>query len=436
MVGAAVLAGLALAGAAAHGDSFSWTDCSAVIVPQGLPHRRTGPTGRRPEERVKVGPVTADLSVVSELSAQPPAVPPADVQSVVPYLRAVSELFGSDLHCKVGSPPRVRIDGRLRKLQAPVLRPEDTEHMVREVLRPDLVEEFERTHEADFAYSVPGVGRFRVNAFRARGTAGLVFRRVAHSPIPLEDLGLPAVIAKLALEPRGLVLVTGPTGSGKTTTLAGMVDLVNTQREVHVVTIEDPIEILHSDKLAMVNQREVRVDTGDFAVALRAAMRQDPDVILVGEMRDQETVRAALAAAETGHFVMSTLHTTDAMETIARIIDFFPPHEQHQIRLSLAGALRGIVCQRLVRRADGLGRCVAVEVCVATGRIAQAIADPDKTSSIVDLIGEGGFYGMQTFDQHLVALVRDEVVTVDDALAVSTNPHDLMVELKRSGLVA
>jgi twitching motility protein PilT len=244
------------------------------------------------------------------------------------------------------------------------------------------------------------------------------------------------VVASLALEPRGLVLVTGPTGSGKTTTLAGMVNLINSQREVHIVTIEDPIEILHEDKLGMVNQREVKVDTDDFAVALRAAMRQDPDVILVGEMRDQETVKAALAAAETGHFVMSTLHTTDAQETITRIIDFFPPHEQKQVRLSLASALRGLVCQRLVPRADGLGRCMAVEVLVNTGRVGEAITDDDKTGSIAALVAEGGYYGMQTFDQHLVALVRDGVVTIEDAVAASSRPHDLSVELRRLGLVA
>lgn len=359
-----------------------------------------------------------------------------DSPAVLPYLHALAELLGSDLHCKVGSPPRVRIDGRLRKLQAPVLTVDDTEQMVREVLREDLVEEFARTHEADFAYAVPGIGRFRVNAFRARGAAGLVFRRVAVGAIPLEDLGLPPAVSSLALEPRGLVLVTGPTGSGKTTTLAGMVDLINLQREVHIVTVEDPIEVLHEDKLGMINQREVRVDTGDFASALRAAMRQDPDVILVGEMRDEETVKAALQAAETGHLVLSTLHTTDAQETIARIIDFFAPHEQKQIRISFAQALRGIVCQRLVPRADGQGRCVASEICVNTGRITDAIIDQEKTTLISDLVKEGGFYGMQTFDQHLVALVRDGVVTLDDAMTSSSNPHDLTVELRRLGLVA
>ena len=353
-----------------------------------------------------------------------------------PFLRALVECGGSDLHCKVGSPPRVRIDGRLRKLQTRDLTAADTERMVQEVLRPDLVEEFQRSNEADFAYSLAGVGRFRVNAFRSRGSAGLVFRRVSVGAIPLDELGLPPVLATLALEPRGLVLVTGPTGSGKTTTLAGMVDHINASRECHIITIEDPIEILHFDKLAMINQREVRVDTDDFAVALRAAMRQDPDVILVGEMRDVETVKAALAAAETGHFVMSTLHTTDAQETINRVIDFFPPHEQKQVRLSLAGALRGIICQRLVPRMDSEGRCVAMEVCVNTGRISDAIVDADKTSTIMSLISEGAFYGMQTFDQHLVNLIRDGVITLDAAMAASTSPHDLTVELRRLGLVA
>jgi twitching motility protein PilT len=369
-----------------------------------------------------------------------PAPPEPQVQdsaprSVVPFLQALVEQSGSDLHCKVGSPPRIRVDGRLRRVKAPDLTAADTEFMLNEVLRDDLRQEFARTHEADFAYSVPGLGRFRVNAFRGRGSAGLVFRRVTVGAIPLGALGLPPVIGSLALEPRGLVLVTGPTGSGKTTTLAGMVDVINSQREVHVVTIEDPIEVIHQDKLAMINQREVRLDTAGFTVALRAAMRQDPDVILVGEMRDEETVKAALAAAETGHFVMSTLHTTDAQETVTRIVDFFPPHEQEHVRMSLAGSLRGIVCQRLVPRADGQGRCVVMEVCVGTGRVKDAIVDPEKTATLSELVAEGGYYGMQTFDQHLVALVRDGVVTLQDALAVSSNPHDLTVQLRRLGLV-
>jgi twitching motility protein PilT len=215
-----------------------------------------------------------------------------------------------------------------------------------------------------------------------------------------------------------------------------MVDHININREVHIVTIEDPIEVLHIDKVAMVNQREVRVDTADFLTAMRAAMREDPDVILVGEMRDVETVKAAIAAAETGHFVMSTLHTADARETVARVIDFFPLHEQKQVRLSLAGARKGVLCQRLVPRADGLGRCVAMEVLINTGRVADAIIDPDKTSTITSLIEQGGYYGMQTFDQHLTALFRDGVITLDAALAASSQPHDLMVELRRLGLVS
>ena len=356
--------------------------------------------------------------------------------SLEPLLRALVESGGSDLHCKVGSAPRVRIDGQLRALQWPSLTPEDTERMVAEVLRADLAAEFARTNEADFGYGLPGLGRFRVNAFRARGTCGLVFRQVSMGGVGLADLGLPPVLASLAMEPRGLILVTGPTGSGKTTTLAGMVDHVNESRACHIVTIEDPIEVLHKDKMAIVNQREVRIDTDDFATGMRAAMRQDPDVILVGEMRDHETVKAALSAAATGHLVMSTLHTTDAAETVNRIVDFFPPHEQKQVRLALAGALRGIVCQRLVPRADGQGRCVVMEIALGTGRIADAIADPEKTDTIEDLVADGSYYGMQTFDQHLLTLVRDGVIHLADAMAASSHPHDLTVGLRRLGIVA
>ena len=376
-----------------------------------------------------------DAGTTSEQGAGHVAAPVEPL--ITPYLRALVDLRGSDLHCKAGSPPRIRIDGRLRVLQAPVLTPDVTERMLEQILRTDLIEEFSRTHEADFAYSLPGgAGRFRVNAFRQRGSVGLVLRRVAAQAVPLAGLGVPPVIEQLALEHRGLLLVTGPTGSGKTTTLAGMIDHINNVRESHIVTIEDPIEVLHTDNRSMISQREVRLDTADFGTALRAAMRQDPDVILVGEMRDQETVKAALSAAETGHFVMSTLHTIDAAETISRIIDFFPPHEQKQVRLALAGSLRGIVCQRLVPRADGAGRCVVMEICVNTGRIADAIADPDKTNLITDLIREGQYYQMQTFDQHLVTLVRDGVVTLEDAQTAASSPHDLAVELRRLGLVA
>ncbi len=358
----------------------------------------------------------------------------AKPQSVIPLLHALVSSGGSDLHCKVGSAPRLRVDGRLRRLQVPELRPEDTAAMVGEVMPEELAEEFAASHEADFAYSLSGVGRFRVNAYQARGTSGLVFRRVAVGAQTLVELGIPEVVGELALEPRGLVLVTGPTGSGKTTTLASLVDLINTYKEVNIITIEDPIEILHSDKKAIVSQREVRYDTADFTVALRAAMRQDPDVILVGEMRDTETVRAALSAAETGHLVMSTLHTIDVQETINRIIDFFPPHEQKQIRGALSQALRGIVSQRLVRKSDGSGRVAVVEVMVNTGRTAEAIVDPYDNPPMQDLIAEGEYYKMQTFDQHLFRLIRDGKVTYDDACTVATNAQDLTVALRGAGI--
>ena len=356
------------------------------------------------------------------------------MRSVNPFLLALVELGGSDLHIKAEGPPRVRIDGVLHALDAAALTAEETESMVAEVMRSDQVEVFSKSNEADFAYQREGIGRFRVNAFRQRGHAGLVFRHVSIGAPSLASLDVPAVLAPLALEPRGLVLVTGPTGSGKTTTLAGMIDHINAHRSVNVVTIEDPIEIIHHDNLAMINQREVGVDTGNFAVALRGAMRQDPDVILVGEMRDAETVKAALAAAETGHFVMSTLHTVDAQETVNRIIDFFPPHEQQQIRYSLAGALKGILCQRLVPRAGGKGRVAAMEIAISTGRVADAITDPNKTSTIMTLVSEGGYYGMQTFDQHLIQLFQQGAITLEDAIATSTSPHDLQVEMRRIGL--
>ena len=352
------------------------------------------------------------------------------------WLEALVAAKGSDLHLKVGSPPRMRVDGRLVVLDGPNLTPDTAEELLRDLIRPDLHQQFQKTNEADFAYSLPGVGRFRVNAFRQRGSVGMVLRRVQEGAMSIGELGLPPVIARLAEQPRGLVLVTGPTGSGKTTTLAAMIDHVNANNAVHIVTIEDPIEVLHADKLGMVNQREVRVDTDDFTIAMRAAMRQDPDVILVGEIRDAETLKTSLAAAETGHLVLSTLHTADAAETVNRCIDLFPPYQQRQVRLSLATALRGIVGQRLVRRAGDGGRIAVLEVMVNTGRTAEAIADPDRTGDLTAIMAESGFYGMQTFDQHLIALYRDRLIELEDALSVASNPHDLQVALRSQGLVA
>jgi twitching motility protein PilT len=353
---------------------------------------------------------------------------------IAPFLQAVVVNQGSDLHIKAGGPPKIRISGSLVPLQVDPLTADQAWAIIEETMPADVAEQFASTNEADYALHVPGIGRFRVNAFRARGTVGSVLRLVGEQPMSLADLGVPDVIRRLALEPRGLVLVTGPTGSGKTTTLAAMVDAINEARAVHVLTLEDPIEVVHRDKLASVNQRELGTDTQDWATALRAAMRQDPDVILIGEMRDADTVKAALSAAETGHFVMSTLHTTDAKETVNRIIDFFPPHEQKQVRLGLAASLQGIVCQRLVPRAQGDGRACVMEIAVNTPRLAEAVADPDKTDTIEDIVASGGYSGMQTFDQHLLQLVLDGTVSVAAGKLTSSNSHDFSVMLKRAGL--
>jgi twitching motility protein PilT len=353
---------------------------------------------------------------------------------IAPFLQAVVVNGASDLHIKAGSAPKIRISGSLVPLQVDPLTADQVWEVVRETMPPDTVQQFLASNEADYALQVPGIGRFRVNAFRARGSAACVMRLVGDEPLSLAALGLPEVVRRLALEPRGLVLVTGPTGSGKTTTLAAMVDAVNESRAVHVLTLEDPIEVVHRDKLANVNQRELGTDTHDWPTALKAAMRQDPDVILIGEMRDPETVKAALSAAETGHFVMSTLHTTDAKETVNRIIDFFPPHEQKQVRLGLATSLKGIICQRLMPRADAHGRAVVMEIAVNTPRLAEAVADPERTDTIEDIIAAGGFSGMQTFDQHLLKLVLDGTVDIRGAKLTSSNTHDFSVMLKRSGV--
>jgi twitching motility protein PilT len=340
----------------------------------------------------------------------------------------------SDVHVKVGAPPYLRIDGHLTPLPGEAVTAADTERVAFAIMPKSRAEEFLQHHEADFAYSVAGLGRFRVNVFRQRGSVGLVARRVLPRIPSFEELGLPPVVRRLAEEPRGLVLVTGPTGSGKTTTLAAMIDHINETQSRHIVTIEDPIEVLHPDKRSIVNQREIGSDTEDFHAALKRVLRQDPDVILIGEMRDPETVWAAISAAETGHLVLSTLHTMGATETITRIIDFFPPHQQHQVRMSVAQSLKGIVSQRLLERADRSGRVPAMEVLVATGRVFDKIADPAQTHELETIIAEGGYYGMQTFDQSLLGLYASGVVTRRDALATATNPHDLRLEMDRLDL--
>jgi twitching motility protein PilT len=350
------------------------------------------------------------------------------------WLEELAGRDASDLHLKVGVPPKIRETGILEPIVGcgPLTHAETLE-VARAIVPEDRKERLAASGEVDFAYSVPGVGRFRTNVFRQRGSLSLVFRKLRFGGPTFAEMRLPDTIRVLSDEPRGLVLVTGPTGSGKTTTLAAMIEHLNHTRPCHIVTIEDPIEVLFQDDRASVNQREVGSDTESFLSALRAALRQDPDVILIGEMRDTETVRAALQAAETGHLVLSTLHTVDATETVNRVIDFFPPHQQGQIRLTLAGALRGIVCQRLVPSSDG-GLVPAHEILVNTGRVADRIADPDTTAEIHDIIAEGGFYGMLTFDQSLLALVSSGTITIEHAITAASSAHDFQLQLQQAGI--
>ncbi|MGH9149233.1 MAG: type IV pilus twitching motility protein PilT [Acidimicrobiales bacterium] len=357
-----------------------------------------------------------------------------DMVDLNELLRYTVEQRGSDLHVKVGSTPHVRVDGHLAPAPFAFVAPADTERMAFSILPKDRADEFVATHEADFAYSVAGLGRFRVNVFRQRGSVGLVFRRVLPGTPSFDALGLPPVVRRLADEPRGLVLVTGPTGAGKTTTIASMIDHINETRAVNIVTVEDPIEVLHPDKRSLINQRELGSDTRDYASAMKRVLRQDPNVIFIGEMRDPETIWAALSAAETGHLVLSTLHTTNATETVNRIIDFFPPFQHKQIRVTLAASLRGVVSQRLLERSDGSGRIPAVEVLVMTGRVFDRIIDPDTQNTIEEVIADGEFYGMQTFDQSLFNLYKNGLVSLRDALATASHPHDFRLALQQEGL--
>src|SRR5712692_1306777 len=332
----------------------------------------------------------------------------------------------SDIHLKAGLPPMFRVDGNLVPLKdARRLPPEEISRMAFGIMNDYQKEKFKAQNELDLAYGVPGLGRFRVNVFQQRGTIGVVLRVIPFKIMSIEQLLLPKVLEKIAGEQRGLILVTGTTGSGKSTTLAAMVDHINTNETCHVMTIEDPIEFLIRDKRSIVNQREVGVDTMSFSQALKSALRQDPDVILVGEMRDLETIETALTAAETGHLVLSTLHTLDATETISRIISAFPPHQQKQVRLQLGSVLRAVVSQRLVPRADGKGRVAAVEVLVANSRVREMVEDKDRTKEIHAAIAQSyTTYGMQTFDQSLMLLYRQNVITYEEALRQSSNPDD------------
>jgi twitching motility protein PilT len=351
---------------------------------------------------------------------------------LVDLLKIAVERRASDLHIKVGNHPTLRVDdGLIPFTDMPRLGQDAVVAMASGLMNPRQRERFRENCDLDLSHSVPGLGRFRVSVFQQRGTVGMVMRVIPTKIPTFEDLNLPEVLEKLALERRGLVLVTGVTGSGKSSTLAAMVDVINTKRACHIITIEDPIEFLHRDRKSLVNQREVGMDTGSFAEALRSALRQDPDVILVGEMRDFETISTAIQAAETGHLVLSTLHTLDATETVNRIISAFPPYHQQQVRRQLGVVLRAAISQRLIPRAEGEGRVPAVEVMISTATIRECIEDPEKTRRINDIIGIGGSqYGMQTFDQSLLDLFRRKLVTYEEALRWCSNPDDFALRVR------
>ncbi len=347
-------------------------------------------------------------------------------------LKKAVQIGASDLHIKAGSVPIIRLHGELTTLSGEKrLTLEDTANIASTIMNEAQQEAFKKKNEIDISYSIPGFGRFRCNTFVQRGTIGMVFRVIPTKIPDIEQLYLPPVLKKIALEPRGLILVTGTTGSGKTTTLASMIEFINLNRTNNIITIEDPIEFLFRDKSSIISQREIGSDTESFSKALRSALRQDPDVILVGEMRDFETIQTALVAAETGHLVLSTLHTVDATETVNRIIAVFPPYQHKQIRMQLASILRAIISMRLVPRADGNGRVPAVEVLIGTSTIKDCVEDPDKTKLIPDFIAQGYTqYGMQTFDQSLFDLYKNGLITYEDALQRATKPDDFVLKIK------
>ncbi len=347
-------------------------------------------------------------------------------------LKMALDRGASDVHMKTGSHPWFRIDGTLLPVsEVKRLTGEDTAKIAFSIMTEPQKEYFQANRDIDFSYSVSGLGRFRVNAFYQRGTVGIVLRIISFDIRTVRELNLPQILENIAMAQRGLVLVTGTTGSGKSTTLAAMIDYINTHRIDHIITIEDPIEYVHRDKRSIINQRELETDTSSFSIALRAALRADPDVILVGEMRDLDTIETALIAAETGHLVLSTLHTVDATETINRIISIFPPFQQKQIRIQLATVLKSVISQRLMKTADGDGRVPAAEILIATNYIQECIENKDKTGMIRDAIAAGtSQYGMQTFDQSLFYLFRQGMITEEEAMRGATNPADLKLKLQ------
>jgi twitching motility protein PilT len=352
------------------------------------------------------------------------------------FKQAISQMVqrgASDLLLKVGRPPSIRLNGELVPLNVQALRPEELKNLAEQIMTPRQIKEFAEKKEADFAIGVPGVGRFRTNIYQQRGTLAFALRAIPYEVKALHELNLPEVLEEISLKPRGLVLVTGVTGSGKSTALSAMLNHINRNRRVNIITIEDPIEFLHRDAMANISQREVGSDTLSFATALRHVLRQDPDVILIGEIRDQETLDTALKAADTGHLVFSTLHTTDATQSISRVLSFYPPHQHLEIRSVLSTALAAIVSLRLVPRADGRGRIPACEVLINTAAVADNIRDVEKALNIPDLIAEGSMsYRMQSFDQSLMAWYKQGAITYESALFYSTNPSEFA--LRASGI--
>jgi len=348
-------------------------------------------------------------------------------------LAKLVSIGGSDLHLKVGSPPAYRIDGALHLAELPALNPGQTEALLNDLLPERFVDTVTEASDLDFAYGKPGLGRFRVNSYRQRGSINIVVRSVSPSSMTLAELGIPESVARVCDQRDGLILVTGPTGSGKTTTCAAMIDHINTNRRANIITIEDPIEVLHRDKRAIVSQREVGVDTPTYSEGLAVVIRQDPDVIYVGELQNAETMEAALVAAETGHLVISTMYTIDAVETVHRILDSFPPYLERRVRQMLGTSLRAIVSQRLIPKIEGPGRVLAVEVMINTESVREILVDADKMPSLFETITEGAFYGMQTFDQAITERYEAGEVSFSDALSFVTSPRDFKLA---TGVVA
>jgi twitching motility protein PilT len=393
-------------------------------LPEPAVHPATPPPGSLAADGGEDFPITIEEDRGNAAFSRQVEDPSSELH-INDLLQRVVDLGGSDLHLTVNLHPSVRVHGDIKPLtEFPIMNGSEIRRMIYGILTQKQREKFENELELDTSHSVPGLGRFRVNVYQQRDSVGSVMRVIPYEIVPLENLGLPPSVAQFAELPRGLILVTGPTGSGKSTTLASLVDIINTTKACHIMTVEDPIEFLHNHKTAVVNQREVGEDTHSFANALKHVLRQDPDVILVGEMRDLETISTALTAAETGHLVFATLHTQDAPQSVDRVIDVFPAHQQQQVRVQLASALQGIVTQQLIPTPGGRGRCVAAEVLVATPAIRNLIRD-GKTHQIYSSMQAGGKYGMQTMDQSLAALVKRQVITMETAIERCANEEDL-----------